>query len=83
MIHGEDEDLAVHVSVCEQRYLTLAEKHEKIQEKFKEIDLKLGEISRQIDKNRLELVKIILASSVTLLSSIFGVVMVFLHNVKV
>jgi uncharacterized protein (DUF342 family) len=67
MIHGEDQDLKIHVSLCEERYLQLDARIGKLEEK-------IDEIKAEITKNKHDLSRIILGSVATLTTSILGLI---------
>jgi len=67
MIHGEDEDLKIHVSLCQERYLQLEARITKIEEK-------LEEISDKINQNKVDLSRILIGATSTLMAGLLGLI---------
>ena len=67
MIHGEDEDLKIHVSLCQERY-------EQLDSRIQKIEAKLAEISDRIQENKTDLSRIIIGATSTLCAAILGLI---------
>lgn len=67
MIHGEDEDLKIHVSLCQERY-------EQLDLRIQKIEAKLAEISDRIQENKTDLSRIIIGATSTLCAGILGLI---------
>ena len=49
-IPGESDNLALHVQLCEQRYIQLLTKFDQVDQRFNNIEVVLLEIKNKIDK---------------------------------
>jgi len=67
MIHGEDQDLKIHVSICQQRYADL-------EARISKLETKIDEIKAEIAKSKHDLGRIILTASSTLIAGILGLI---------
>lgn len=67
MIHGEDQDLKIHVSLCSERYLKLEARITKIEEKLEEISL-------NINQNKADLSRILIGATSTIFAGILGLI---------
>jgi hypothetical protein len=51
-VEGEEDDLALHTRLCEQRYLQLLDKFDQVDLKFERIDRRLDEIKDILGRDK-------------------------------
>jgi tetrahydromethanopterin S-methyltransferase subunit G len=72
-IQGEERSLRTHVSLCQERYLRLEARIDKI-------ELKLNEISQEISQNKADLSRVLIGATSTILAGLLGLITTILFK---
>jgi uncharacterized protein YlxW (UPF0749 family) len=70
-IKGEERSLRTHVSLCQERYLRLEARIDKI-------EAKLNDISQEIERNRHDLSRVLIGATSTILAGLLGLIVTIL-----
>ena len=71
---GESDNLALHVQLCEQRYLQLLNKFDQVDSKFDRIEAMLVEIKASIGSSQIEAYRKYLAGAGVAITALTGLV---------
>ena len=75
---AESDNLALHVQLCEQRYLQLLNKFDSVDHRFERLETMLMEIKESIGDSRIEVYKKYLSWAGIAITALLGVVVHYL-----